>query len=257
MDITKDYYKVLGVLPSAERIVIKAAYKALMREYHPDVYQGEREYALRKATEINEAYEVLSSEVKRREYDEYNSQANFEFGNKNSDSELNDTIHNSLNEKWVLACKYCPDLLQVEKRLSQISSSLCFSFKVEVLETKNFSTAKLVANKMLENYVETYFGKNKDIKAFAIELIIGNKKEAARELNRVIATLGSEVDSKFIITKITEEFSHQDKNNQSLNEYLNYQVGDHISVKTIPSNGKGFLYFIYITIFIGVIYIFM
>ena len=37
----KDYYLILGVLPDAQDVVIKAAYKALVQRYHPDRFQGE------------------------------------------------------------------------------------------------------------------------------------------------------------------------------------------------------------------------
>ena len=36
MNSTKDYFAVLGVLPTAEDIVIRAVYRALAQRYHPD-----------------------------------------------------------------------------------------------------------------------------------------------------------------------------------------------------------------------------
>jgi curved DNA-binding protein CbpA len=62
MDKTKNYYRILGVLPTAELIVIKAAYRALAMKYHPDQWTGDRATAERKIREINEAFEVLSNE---------------------------------------------------------------------------------------------------------------------------------------------------------------------------------------------------
>ena len=53
MNIDKDYYAILGVLPSAEEIVIKAAYRALSKRYHPDVYTGPN--IAEKMADINEA----------------------------------------------------------------------------------------------------------------------------------------------------------------------------------------------------------
>ncbi len=65
----KDFYKILGVIDSAELVVIKAAYKALMMLYHPDRSSANKEEAVRKAKELNEAYAVLIDPVKRRKYD--------------------------------------------------------------------------------------------------------------------------------------------------------------------------------------------
>ncbi|MHC6227646.1 curved DNA-binding protein [Pseudomonas sp. X10] len=64
----KDYYKILGVEPTADDKAIKAAYRKLARKYHPDVSK-ERD-AEDKFKEANEAYEALSSPEKRAEYDE-------------------------------------------------------------------------------------------------------------------------------------------------------------------------------------------
>lgn len=68
----KDYYRILQVHLEAETDVITAAYKRLMRKYHPDVLSPElREdpKVLQKAKEINEAYGILGNPVKRAEYD--------------------------------------------------------------------------------------------------------------------------------------------------------------------------------------------
>lgn len=59
MDSTKDYYAVLGVLPNAEDVVVRAAYRALAQRYHPDRFTGSENEANRRMSEINEAYQVL------------------------------------------------------------------------------------------------------------------------------------------------------------------------------------------------------
>ena len=64
----KDYYKILGVEPSADDKAIKSAYRKLARKYHPDVSQ-EKDAELR-FKEASEAYEVLKSPEKRAEFDE-------------------------------------------------------------------------------------------------------------------------------------------------------------------------------------------
>ncbi|WP_166357790.1 curved DNA-binding protein [Pseudomonas akapageensis] len=64
----KDYYKILGVEPTADEKAIKTAYRKLARKYHPDV--SKEKDAENKFKEANEAYEALSSPEKRAEYDE-------------------------------------------------------------------------------------------------------------------------------------------------------------------------------------------
>ena len=60
-----DYYAILQVSPEAESEVIRLAYKALAKKYHPD-RGGQDEERMRL---INEAYEVLSDGGRRAEYD--------------------------------------------------------------------------------------------------------------------------------------------------------------------------------------------
>lgn len=64
----KDYYKILGVEPTADEKAIKTAYRKLARKYHPDV--SKEKDAEDKFKEASEAYEALSNADKRAEYDE-------------------------------------------------------------------------------------------------------------------------------------------------------------------------------------------
>lgn len=64
----KDYYKSLGVSKDAGKDEIKKAYRKLAHQYHPDKNPNNKE-AEDKFKEISEAYEVLSDEKKRKDYD--------------------------------------------------------------------------------------------------------------------------------------------------------------------------------------------
>lgn len=65
----KDYYQVLGVERGATQDAIAKAFRKLARKYHPDLNQGDKK-AEAKFKEINEAYEVLKDEEKRKLYDQ-------------------------------------------------------------------------------------------------------------------------------------------------------------------------------------------
>ncbi|MCL4361091.1 molecular chaperone DnaJ [Candidatus Dependentiae bacterium] len=70
MATKKDYYEVLGVPKNASQEEIKAAYRKLALKYHPDRNPNNKE-AEEKFKEAAAAYEVLSDETKRRQYDQY------------------------------------------------------------------------------------------------------------------------------------------------------------------------------------------
>src|SRR6201987_5937576 len=70
--LEKDYYKTLGVPKTAKPAEIKKAYRSLARKYHPDANKGNAD-AEDRFKEITEAYNVLSDEKQRKEYDEARS----------------------------------------------------------------------------------------------------------------------------------------------------------------------------------------
>src|SRR6201982_172918 len=71
-DYQKDYYKALSVPKTATAAEIKKSYRELARKYHPDANKGSAD-AEERFKEITEAYNVLSDEKQRKEYDEARS----------------------------------------------------------------------------------------------------------------------------------------------------------------------------------------
>ncbi len=82
----KNYYDILGVQKNASADEIKSAFRKLAKQYHPDKNPGNKT-AEEKFKEINEAYEVLSDNDKRKKYDNlsngWGQYQNQDFGNVN------------------------------------------------------------------------------------------------------------------------------------------------------------------------------
>jgi len=64
--MAKNYYAILGISSRAQNDDIKAAYRRLIKEYHPDSYSGGSDIF----RQIQEAYAVINNDQARREYDE-------------------------------------------------------------------------------------------------------------------------------------------------------------------------------------------
>lgn len=72
--MSKNYYDILGVSNSASKDEIKKAYRALAMKYHPDRNPNDKA-AEAKFKEATQAYEVLSDEQKKAQYDQYGHDA--------------------------------------------------------------------------------------------------------------------------------------------------------------------------------------
>lgn len=210
MNATKDYYATLGVLPSAEDIVIRAAYKVLAQRYHPDRFSsGSKEQVTQRMVEINEAYAVLSDPNQRREYDNLcgtHTQSSDSYFGDNTNNEV-PPIYDPLEKDWNVALKYYKDLHDLESRLSKISWRLGYTFRAYVLEEKAFNDRQKIADSMEFKFLKIYFGENQKIVDFARHLIKIGNKIAAKSLNDTIRVLGDKINHSQIIDQIKNEFN--------------------------------------------------
>ena len=83
--MNKDYYKILGVAEFESAENIKNAYRKLARKWHPDI-AGSSEDVMLRFKEINEAYEILSNNVKKMEYDK--ARRFYNYANQTSNNDL-------------------------------------------------------------------------------------------------------------------------------------------------------------------------
>lgn len=90
-------YKILGIDENAEFIVIKAAYRAMANKYHPDKWQGDKKEAEDKIKEINNAYDILSDDNKKKEYDNKNKSKPENKSEQKSEQKKNKTDKNKPN----------------------------------------------------------------------------------------------------------------------------------------------------------------
>jgi curved DNA-binding protein CbpA len=58
IEIEKDYYAILGVLPSVDDVVLAAVYRALLKKYHPDVFHGEKAHGRAYLLQVGRVFEM-------------------------------------------------------------------------------------------------------------------------------------------------------------------------------------------------------
>ncbi|ENQ6619111.1 J domain-containing protein [Campylobacter lari] len=95
--MSNSLYETLGVSQNASADEIKKAYRKLARQYHPDI--NKEAGAEEKFKEINAAYEILSDEKKRAQYDRYGDsmfggQSFHDFSKNAGGADINDILNN-------------------------------------------------------------------------------------------------------------------------------------------------------------------
>jgi hypothetical protein len=202
----KNYYRILGVLDDAEDVVIRAAYKALAQRYHPDKWKGPSDEANKKMADINEAYSVLSDSLKRKVYDENFFKQNARNDAENvKDEDASDDLDDEF-QGWKMATEFFPRLSLEFNELRKISSVLANTFKMFLLETKDFKNSRKIAQKLQDEYLAKYYSEDKYVQNFARLLLREGFGVAAIEVNKVLRFMGDSVTLAMIKQRVYEKF---------------------------------------------------
>ena len=131
-----DYYAILGVHHDAELVVIKAAYRAMVKKYHPDTFEGEKAEAEEKIREITQAYETLSDTKKRAKYDkEYGATSGQQdFGDYQKNEFYDETSR--VNDDWTIIIEVHPEVENARQELAKLSKKLALVFQSVLIDEK-------------------------------------------------------------------------------------------------------------------------
>ena len=196
----KNLYQILGVLDTAEDIVIRAAYKALAQRYHPDKWQGNAEEATVRMREINDAYRILSDPIEKAKYDKTLDKKEYQ-----EEPDIEENIDASLEDAWKVGLIFFPKLDEIYLHLRKTNYALGNTFKLIVIENKAFDKAADIAEKMEREFLIKYFGEDETILNFSKQLIKSGNKQGIKILNKYIGILGKSVEPKIIIEKVQSE----------------------------------------------------
>lgn len=162
--MNENYYDILEININASPEIIEKAYKTLVKKYHPDLQENnfKKEYE-EKIKKINEAYEVLSNNEKRKKYDlnlksqkitesDYNILYNENINLKNQINNLkNNYYNNSINQNNI-------DQNSYEKKINNAINKAYYDAYIQDLKNRGYKI----------NYKKTW----KDFLALIITIII-------------------------------------------------------------------------------------
>jgi curved DNA-binding protein CbpA len=201
--MTKSLYDILGILPDAEEVVIKAAYRSLSQKWHPDKHQGSTAAASERMAEINRAYEVLGDPVRRKAYDDELRKSG-ESNRFDSTTDADPLEAEPDGHDWQIAASYFPKIVEQFDYLKRLDPALAFAFREVLLSTKKFDQSIQLFESARSAFLSRYFGDDRSIQNTAELLIIWGFRSVAVEINDVVRILGSSVPSEKLIAPILD-----------------------------------------------------
>jgi curved DNA-binding protein CbpA len=200
----RTHYDVLGVAADTPDVVIKAAFRALAKECHPDRANAEIGDT-EKFIEIQTAYSVLSKPQSRDEYDaELRHQSlvhDAPFAAATAVSGVQSPF------PWASAQQRTADIERICARLGLYSEALSQSFHEAYLRGECGNEPWGFAEEMEKNFFREYFGEDPDVQSLAKLLLLGSRAGAALTLNELVAAGFSspDKDMRAVVTSVLDQ----------------------------------------------------
>lgn len=227
-----DYYEILGVSFGATQEEIKSGFREMAKKYHPDKHTGEDiEYYEQKTKFINEAYDVLKNEEKRKEYDKdyLNHKNNVSDSSENFQEDVNfDDVKKHYKEEEI----YFTEMMALKQVIKEEldKSSVILDYKVNLLNSiKNSDIDEDDYIYLIDEFIEvvnSYFEQLDNLKLKAKKYSLDGEIE---KIDNTITYINEEIGK--IPSTLKEAqlfFNEEDLKEKSLKKlvYLknNYQI---------------------------------
>jgi curved DNA-binding protein CbpA len=200
----RTYYDVLGVAADTPDVVIKAAFRALAKEYHPDRAHADSGDTDR-FIEIQTAYSVLSKPDSRSKYDAELEEAFVDFAPPPAGAPGAGDMHSPV--PWSSAPHNAADIERICTRLSLYSEPLAQAFHEACLRGECGDDPWRYAEEMENGFFREYFGEDPDVQAFARLLLLRSLTGAASTLNQLVAggTSPPFQDMRSVLTPVLDQ----------------------------------------------------
>ena len=185
-------------------VVIKAAFRALAKEYHPDRANAESGDTER-FIEIQTAYSVLSKPQSRNEYDAELRETFMAHDVPLAASVAVSGVPSPI--PWPSATHGTTDIERICARLGLYSEALSQSFHDAYLRGECGDEPWRFAEEMERSFFREYFGEDPDVQSLARLLLLGSRAGAALTLNQLVAAGMSspDKDMRAVLTTILDQ----------------------------------------------------
>lgn len=204
-----DPYEILGLPHGTSMKLVRAAYKTLIRAYHPDVYRGDKELGELRLKEFIEAYEFLKDFKRKLAFDSkitddeegHQSQT---FNPKPDLYEFQNAT-NVLREEWEFACDYHPEIQELYLKLKKIDRKTALAFMALLVREKCYNKAEKISSELEKKFLVSKFGDDPILRKIAKHAILQGELAYAMQLNQAVRILG--VNSKYrILFKLAKDY---------------------------------------------------
>lgn len=160
----KNYYKILEVDKDASSEIIKKAYTTLAKKYHPDLQDSNQKHIYEEKMQlINEAYEILSNDEKRKQFDIIleqdalkNEKITTDLFNENLTlkDELNRIKHNTTNNQPESSTNInIENQIRYQQELNQAREKAYHDAYIQDLKNRGY---KIIYKKTLKDYLKNF-----------------------------------------------------------------------------------------------------
>ena len=159
--------------------------------------------------EINEAYEILSDAIKRKQYDDARqdtqSGGSAYYEEDDDNGSASSYADPNIDEHWKRIIDYYPDLEKHRKDLNLLSQDLAFTYKAYMVTEKKFESEQNIHIALEANFLRKYFGSHKEIQEFGKSLLLNRKRNVAQALNKDVAFFGNDIRPIEFLTKFKKK----------------------------------------------------